>query len=74
MLTTVLASASPTSNLLGDVTEGISTVISWVSTTVSAIVGSSGALKELAPLFAIGISISAILLGVKIVKSVVWGA
>lgn len=56
------------------VTTGITTVIGWVATTVNAIVGAEGALKDLAPLFAIGISISAILLGVKMVRSIVWGA
>lgn len=60
--------------MLAQVTSGISTVIGWVASVVTAIVGESGDLKELAPLFAIGISISAILLGVKIVKSIVWGA
>lgn len=60
--------------MLSQVTSGITTVIGWVGTTVSAIVGTDGQLSELAPLFAVGISISAILLGVKIVKSVVWGA
>lgn len=60
--------------MLDLVTSGISTVIKWVGTVVSSIVGESGELSELAPLFAIGISISAILLGVKIVKSMVWGA
>lgn len=66
--------AAATSSLLTYVTNGITTVIGWVGTTVTAIVGTNGTLKELAPLFAIGISISAILLGIKIVKSVVWGA
>ncbi len=56
------------------VTSGITTVIQWVGTVVTAIVSEAGQLSELAPLFAIGISISAILLGVKIVKSMVWGA
>lgn len=56
------------------VTNGISTVITWVSTVVSAVIDSDGDLYVLAPLFAIGISISAILLGVKLVKSLVWGA
>lgn len=56
------------------VTSGITTVIGWVATVVSALVGEAGQLTELAPLFAVGIAISAILLGVKIVKSLVWGA
>ena len=60
--------------MLAQVTSGITTVIGWVGEVVDSIVGTSGELSELAPLFAIGISISAILLGVKIVKSVVWGA
>ena len=60
--------------MLTAVTNGIGTVIGWVGTFVTALVGESGALSTLAPLFAIGISISAILLGVKIVKSVVWGS
>lgn len=61
-------------SMLELVTSGITSVIGWVGTVVSSIVGESGQLAELAPLFAIGISISAILLGVKIVKSMVWGA
>lgn len=60
--------------MLSSVTSGITTVIGWVGTVIDAIFGASGALSDLAPLFAIGISISAILLGIKIVKSMVWGA
>lgn len=56
------------------VTSGITTVIGWVSTVVTAVVGAEGQLAELAPLFAVGISISAILLGIKLVKSLVWGS
>lgn len=56
------------------VTSGITTVIGWCSTVVTAIVGEAGQLSELAPLFAVGISISAILLGIKLVKSLVWGS
>lgn len=60
--------------MLEAVTSGITTVIGWVGTVISALLGESGELTELRPLFAIGISISAILLGVKIIKSFVWGA
>lgn len=56
------------------VTTAITTVISWVGTVIKALVTTDGQLAELAPLFAIGIAISAVLLGVKIIKSVVWGA
>lgn len=60
--------------MLEAVTSGITTVIGWVGTVVSALVTEAGQLGELMPLFAIGIAISAILLGVKIVRSIVWGA
>lgn len=59
--------------MLTFVTDGIGTVIDWIGTVITAVFG-GGALSQLAPLFAIGISISAILLGVKIIKSMVWGA
>ena len=60
--------------MLEAVTSGITTVIGWVGTVVTSLLGDAGELKELLPLFAIGVSISAILLGVKIVKSFIWGA
>ena len=60
--------------MLAAVTSAITTVITWVGTVITALTGASGALAELLPLFAIGIAISAVLLGIKIIKSVVWGA
>lgn len=60
--------------MLAQVTSGITTVIGWIGTVVDAIVGAEGTLSELAPLFAVGIAISAILLGVKMVRSICWGA
>lgn len=59
--------------MLQAVTNAISTVIGWVGTVINSILP-EGDLNALLPLFAIGIAISAVLLGVKIIKSVVWGA
>ena len=56
------------------VTSGLSTVISWIGTVIEAIVGEAGALADLGPLFAIGIAISALLLGIKVIKGIIWGA
>ena len=51
-------------DLLNAVTSAISSVITWVSTVINALIDSSdGALYALLPLFAIGIAISAVLLG-----------
>lgn len=60
--------------MLTAVTSALETVIDWVGTVITALVGADGALKDLLPLFAIGISISALLLGVKVIKSFVWGS
>lgn len=60
--------------MLAAVTDAIGNVLTWVGTVIGSLTSQSGALKDLLPLFAIGIAISAVLLGVKIIKSVVWGA
>ena len=60
--------------MLSHVTSGITTVIGWIGTVLGAIVGETGELTQLGPLFAIGISISAIMLGIKVVRGIVWGA
>lgn len=55
------------------VSNAMDTVIGWVGTVITALLP-EGTLNGLLPLFAIGIAISALLLGIKIIKSVVWGA
>ena len=61
--------------MLEAVGTGITSVISWVGSVITALTDSTdGALYALLPLFAIGIAVSAVLLGIKIIKSVVWGA
>ena len=49
--------------MLAAVTSGLTTVIGWVGTVITALTGQSGELADLLPLFAIGIAISAVLLG-----------
>ena len=56
---------------IGDAFTG---VIGWVGQYVSALVGAEGALKELLPVFAIGIGVSVLMLGIKATKSMTWGA
>lgn len=60
--------------MLEAVTAGMGTVIGWVGTVVQALLSTSGQLSELLPLFAIGVAISAVLLGVKLIRSLIWGA
>lgn len=60
--------------MLEAVTSALTTVIGWVGTVVTALTGESGALNELLPLLAIGVAISALMLGIKAIKSFIWGA
>lgn len=56
------------------VTTALSTVIDWVGTVVTGLVSTDGALNPLLPLLAIGIAVSALMLGVKAIRSFTWGA
>lgn len=67
--------ATPAVNaLVSAVTDGLSSVFGWIGTFISQLTADSGALNALLPLFAVGIAISVILLGIRIVKSIVWGS
>lgn len=60
--------------MIAAVTTALGTVISWVGSVVSALTGENGDLAGLLPLLAIGIAVSALMLGVKAIKSFAWGA
>lgn len=60
--------------MLEAVTTALTTVIDWVGTVVTALVSTDGALSSLLPLLAVGVAISALMLGIKAIKSFIWGA
>lgn len=60
--------------MLEAVTSGLTTVISWVGSVVDALVSADGALSALLPLLAIGVAVSALMLGIKAIRSFIWGA
>lgn len=59
--------------MLEAVTSALTTVIDWVGTVVTALTATDGKLSSLLPLLAIGCAISALMLGVKAIKSFAWG-
>lgn len=59
--------------MLEAVTTALGTVIDWVGTVVSSLTTTDGELSALLPLLAIGVAISALMLGVKAIKSFAWG-
>lgn len=54
------------------VTSALTQVMTWAGSVIDGLL--TGELSALLPLFAIGIAISALMLGVKIIKSFIWGA
>lgn len=60
--------------MLAAVTSAITSVLGWVGSVITSLTSSEGELYSLLPLFAIGIAISAVMLGIRIIRSVVWGA
>lgn len=63
-----------TNTMLESITSTLGTVISWFGTVMDAIIGSDGALHDAWPLLAVGIAISLVLLGIKVVRKFAWGA
>lgn len=59
--------------MLEQVTTSLGTVISWVGSVVTALTSADGGLSALLPLMAVGIAISALMLGIKAIKSFAWG-
>lgn len=60
--------------LMSAVTSALTEVIGWVGTVVSALITTDGKLNALLPLLAVGVAISALMLGIKAIKSFIWGA
>lgn len=61
-------------DLVTAVGTAIGSVLGWVGEVITSLLDSAGALNPLLPLFAIGIAISGIMLGLRIIKSTIWGA
>lgn len=56
------------------VTTGLTTVIGWVGTVITALTSTSGELSALLPLLAIGVSVTVISMAIGTIRSFTWGA
>lgn len=59
--------------MIAEVTTALGTVIEWVGTVVGSLTGEAGELSALLPLWAIGVAISGLMLGIKVIRSFAWG-
>lgn len=55
------------------VTTSLTIVLSWCGTVLSAVTTEAGQLSDLLPLWAVGISISALMLGIRVMRGFAWG-
>lgn len=60
--------------MLSYVTTALGTVLDWVGTVITSLTTSNGELYPLVELFAIGIAISAVMLGIRVIRGFIWGA
>lgn len=60
--------------MVAAVGDGLTSIIGWFGDVIKALTVTDGALAPLLPLFAIGISISVVMIVVKLIRSVSWGA
>lgn len=60
--------------MLEAVTSAITTILGWIGTVIDSLLTANGDLNALLPLFAVGVAISAVLLGVRVIRSFIWGA
>ena len=49
-------------------------VIKWVGQVLTALISTDGELSALLPLLAVGVAVSALMLGIKAIRSFIWGA
>lgn len=57
-----------------EITSGVTQLITLMGNVVTALFGETGAFAPLLPYFALSIAVSVILLGIKGIRSLVWGA
>lgn len=68
-----LSGTTTVADLYGSVADALTQYIEWLGTVLTALLGSSGALRALWPLAAMGIAATLIFIVVRLVKSFAWG-
>lgn len=59
--------------MIAAVGTALTEVIGWCGTVLSAVVTDSGELSALLPLWAVGIAISGLMLGIRVMRGFAWG-
>lgn len=60
--------------MLESITTALGQVITWIGSVLTAVVSTTGALKELLPILSVSIGIALVMLTVRVIKKFAWGA
>lgn len=59
--------------MLTDIGSAVTAIIGYIATVVDAVFGTDGDLKALLPVFCLGIGVTCVMLGVRILRGFTWG-
>lgn len=59
--------------MIAAVSSALTTIIGWCGDVLQAVTATDGALSDLLPLWAVGIGISALMLGIRVMRGFAWG-
>ncbi len=59
--------------MIASIGSALTSVLSWIGSVVGSILGAEGALKELLPIFCIGIAVTVVMLGIRVLRGFTWG-
>ena len=59
--------------MIASIGTALTSVITWIGQVVGAITTEAGSLKELLPIFGIGIAVSVVMLGIRVLRGFTWG-
>lgn len=60
--------------MLQSIGDGLTQLITWLGNVVTAVVGESGALTALLPVFTLGIAATIVMFGIRVLRGFTWGA
>lgn len=60
--------------MIAQIGTALTSVIGWIGDVVSALTTSSGSLYPLLPLLSITCAVSGLMLSIRVIRSMIWGA
>ncbi len=59
--------------MLASIGNALTSVLAWIGQVVGSVTTEAGVLKELLPIFGIGIAVTVVMLGIRVLRGFTWG-